>query len=211
MGGKERKQFSTDFTSWPTFKYISTWYINSTGSEKFPHALLILILVSTCFIKFLEWILCQGESPFCLQAIYHTPRAFHLVVSQSDLLQITQIFFLHVRKIILNISVSSEYFKVMGDNPYFLISAKISFYMQIDQFRIKSLGFFSYRLLKTFRTFLSLQNILFRRDKDSIPYLFLIYYLSTALLLQNLLKGLTSLMGSKKKSVPEMLRIFSYF
>lgn len=127
-----------------------------------------IVLVRTCFIKCLEWNLCQGENPFCLQTIKHIPSTLHRIVSQSDLLQIAQIFFLHVHNIILNFSISSECFIIAGDNPYLVIINQISFYVLIGQFRTKSFGVCWYGLLKRFQTFLSVQNILFRRGTSPI-------------------------------------------
>ena len=79
---------------------MSPWYYN-------PGSYLIT--------RVMEYILCQGRVPFVARQFNIPLNTLDLVVIQSDLHQIVQIFLLRVYMINSNFHTSSEYFILWGD------------------------------------------------------------------------------------------------
>ena len=79
---------------------MSPWYHN-------PNSYLVS--------KVMEYILCQGRVPFVARQFNIPLNTLDLIVIQSDLHQIVQIFLLCVHIINSDFSMSSEYFILWGD------------------------------------------------------------------------------------------------
>ena len=115
LGGEERRQFSTYFTTWAAIKYIWTLY-------KFGKIPQIITWALGTLPSVFHFNLCLGEQ-FLTQGVEiytpnHVPGTLVLIISSSNLTHILRSFFQQVHKNIPNISVSSEYFISKGDKTY---------------------------------------------------------------------------------------------